>query len=842
MRTHRIFAFGIALFALLVSTALCGAQTWTTLTNAPPAPLGTALLLTDGTVMAQGMATTGYATGNWYRLTPSSTGSYINGTWSTLAAMPSGYSPLYYASAVLPDGRLVTVGGEYNNGAEAETNLGAIYNPVTNSWTSITPPSGWTAIGDAASVVLPNGTFMIGNCGVAGTECTNQTYQAQLNATSLTWTIIGSGNGKADQNSEEGWELLQSGDVLVVDVWDGTNSEVFNPSTSEWASAGSTAVSLVNTTCTEIGPAVLRPEGSVFAVGGTSNTAIYTTSTGVWSAGPTVPSSYGVEDGPAAILPDGNVLIDVGPQSPCYSAPSSFYEFNGSSLTAVPGPSRAADDPTYVARMLVLPTGQILFTDGSTTTEIYTASGTYESAWQPTITSVATTLTAGSTNNVIEGTQFNGLSQGAMYGDDAQTATNYPLVRITNNATGDIVYCKTHNHSTMGVATGSATVSTEFDIPTTIGTGASTLAVVANGIPSAAVSVTVDAQAPVNWPMFGFTAEGNRYNSYETGIGASNVSSLTGLWSLVLRAYSIAPPVVYNGVLYTGSQNGNEYALNATTGAEVWTVAMGSEVLDSSVAANGVVYVATGGTLHALNASTGAQLWTWAGACCTPVVSGEVVYISGTSNNFYALSATTGAQLWSYNPGFTPGAVSVANGIVYLGGSASGSTMVALNATTGAELWSFTASGSPGLPVVAGSVVYLGSSGGPLYALNASTGAELWSFSAPASGGNAVVANGVVYYGAYSTLYAVNATTGKEMWSFAPNDEILSALAVANGIVYFWTYGKTLYAVNASTGAQLATFTEPDPSGSPIVVDGVVYVTYWAGEGDNWQYLAAWAP
>jgi hypothetical protein len=141
--------------------------------------------------------------------------------------------------------------------------------------------------------------------------------------------------------------------------------------------------------------------------------------------------------------------------------------------------------------MLVLPTGQILFTDGSTSAEVYTAAGTYQSAWQPTITSVASTLNVGSTSNLIHGTQFNGLSQGAAYGDDAQMATNYPLVRIKNNSTGHVFYCKTHNHSTMGVATGTAAVSTEFDIPATIETGASTIAVVANGIPSNSVAVTI---------------------------------------------------------------------------------------------------------------------------------------------------------------------------------------------------------------------------------------------------------------------------------------------------------------------------------------------------------------
>jgi len=84
----------------------------------------------------------------------------------------------------------------------------------------------------------------------------------------LTWTIIGAGNGKADQNSEEGWELLPSGDVLTVDIWDVKNSELFNPTTKTWSSAGSTIVTLPDSSCEEIGPAVLRPDGTVFAVEG----------------------------------------------------------------------------------------------------------------------------------------------------------------------------------------------------------------------------------------------------------------------------------------------------------------------------------------------------------------------------------------------------------------------------------------------------------------------------------------------------------------------------------------------------------------------------------------------
>jgi hypothetical protein len=100
-------------------------------------------------------------------------------------------------------------------------------------------------------------------------------------------------------------------------------------------------------------------------------------------------------------------------------------------------------------------------------------------------------VTRGSTYK-ISGQQFNGLSQAAAFGDEDETATNYPLVRITNKASHHVFYAKTHDHSTMGVATGTTTVFTNFDVPAGMETGASKLEVVANGIPSKPVNVTVN--------------------------------------------------------------------------------------------------------------------------------------------------------------------------------------------------------------------------------------------------------------------------------------------------------------------------------------------------------------
>src|SRR6266481_1844572 len=88
---------------------------WTRTTNNPPVKLGTALLLTDGTVIAheENDQSGNVATNKWYKLTPDSNGSYINGTWSQIASMASNYGPLFFASSVLPDGRVVVEGGEY---------------------------------------------------------------------------------------------------------------------------------------------------------------------------------------------------------------------------------------------------------------------------------------------------------------------------------------------------------------------------------------------------------------------------------------------------------------------------------------------------------------------------------------------------------------------------------------------------------------------------------------------------------------------------------------------------------------------------------------------------------
>jgi len=265
---------------------------WQTLAERTPFHPDTALLLTDGTVMAQD-----YATADWWRLRPDEFGKYIDGTWTQLPPMPDDYAPYDYCSAVLADGRVIVEGGEYTYvdgvASATETNQGAIYDPVANSWQVLDPPPGWTKIGDSSCLVLPNGKFLLAR----SFNSTPLGQVALLDPDTLSWTVLAP-PGKVDSSAEENWTLLPDGTVLTVDIHAGPGAERFIPpwldgsANGEWISAGTIPADLVSRR--DPGPQVLLPDGTVFAVGDTGANAKYSPSTtlygtGTWTAAPSFP-------------------------------------------------------------------------------------------------------------------------------------------------------------------------------------------------------------------------------------------------------------------------------------------------------------------------------------------------------------------------------------------------------------------------------------------------------------------------------------------------------------------------------------------------------------------------
>src|SRR5258705_11156289 len=124
--------------------------------------------------------------------------------------------------------------------------------------------------------------------------------------------------------------------------------------------------------------------------------------------------------------------------------------------------------------MLDLPDGPVLFVGGqnSSSLYVYTPDGTPLPAGQPVINTI--------TKNVdgsyhMTGTGLTGISEGASYGDDEQMNSNDPIVRMTNNVTGNVYYARTYNWNSTSVQTGSSGIATEVSMPQKPPAGTSSL-------------------------------------------------------------------------------------------------------------------------------------------------------------------------------------------------------------------------------------------------------------------------------------------------------------------------------------------------------------------------------
>jgi hypothetical protein len=484
---------------------------------------GTTLLLTDGTVMMQesmylnlyylGIPRLRAGTNRWWKLTPDRSGSYAQGSWSRLA--DSNVARTAYASAVLADGRVVVCGGEYSDASGAIlqdwNNTCEIYDPVADTWSMFASPTVpgspgavWSKIGDAPCALLADGTLLLGS--------DFDSNVAKLDPSTLTWTAM-TPRPTVGTSDEDSWVLMPDNTVVAPSCQDSPTTWVYHITGDQWVRGNDLQNPVVDTATEEIGPGLLLYDGTALFLGANEHTAIYNPRASQWSNGPDlpdqpvngVPFKVGIQDGPASLMVNGNVLvgagIKVGSSTDPESSPSWFFEFDGTTFNRTNDPPNNATY-TYLTRLLPLPNGDVMFCseDSSSFYAYHSDAAVPQDSFRPVIQACPAALTPGTTIQ-ISGLQFNGLSQAAAYGDDCETATNYPLVRIVNNQSNHVRYCRTFNHTTidssgntvnsMGVATGAAVITTNVMIPADIEIGDSTLYVVANAIPSDPFSVGI---------------------------------------------------------------------------------------------------------------------------------------------------------------------------------------------------------------------------------------------------------------------------------------------------------------------------------------------------------------
>ena len=467
----------------------------------PPGGVGPLVLLSNGKVLASGYNQDNIKT--WWLLTPDKTGDYLNGTWSQAAQPPPSFNPGGFNAMTLHSGNLFVTAGEANYDATMKvtgpSNQVFLYNVKENVWiekASPMPPGL-----SKPFLLASNPTAELADGRVIGTThfappVPTMIYDEQSDS----W----SRGGDCCNNSESGFTLMQNDKVLHIDTMWNTPSmtESFDPVTGLWSNSGFTKQPL---SVSEIGPAISLMNGKVFATGATQFTGLFDPKENAWVSGPSFPKLkngwiMGGADGEMAVLPSGNVLINGGGfifyESPLYMSympPAKYYLYNvkENSLSQLIDDPLAAGTTTWAPgiSMLVLPNGQVLVSHANKIAA-YRDSGEPENSWRPIVDSISNTSIKTGEKYSISGRQVSGLTQGTHFGDELQNPTNFPLVRVVNDATGNVFYGLTSNISSTSIAP-MANASFDFSFGSEVENGSSKLYVVANGIASTPQKVVI---------------------------------------------------------------------------------------------------------------------------------------------------------------------------------------------------------------------------------------------------------------------------------------------------------------------------------------------------------------
>lgn len=254
-----------------------------------------------------------------------------------------------------------------------------------------------------------------------------------------------------------------------------------------------------------------------------------------------------------------------------------------------------------------------------------------------------------------------------------------------------------------------------------------------------------------------------------------------------------------------------------------WTLKTGGAVVSSPVLSDGVIYVGSDdGSLYAAEAATGVEKWKFATkghVRSTPAIVDGRAYFGSYDGFFYAVEAATGKLVWKFE---TQGERRFA--AKGLHGSTPRQQVIP-------DAWDCYLSS----PVVVGGRVYFGSGDGHIYALDAEKGELAWKFATQnVVHASPAVVDGVLYVGSWDTfLYALDAASGELKWKFKTGEDpenhnqegIQSSPTVVDGTVYFGCRDFHLYAVDAKTGVEKWKHKITWINATPTVRDGRVYAS-----------------
>lgn len=284
--------------------------------------------------------------------------------------------------------------------------------------------------------------------------------------------------------------------------------------------------------------------------------------------------------------------------------------------------------------------------------------------------------------------------------------------------------------------------------------------------------------------------------------------------------------VVADGTLFLGSIEGKLVAVSIADGTSQW-----SEPLQASGSTGGFGCAA---------APAGVAIYG------TPVVAGDLVYITGYNGRIYAFESGSLQMRWVYprddyfrdkKKKIVPVVGGLATDLekVYFG--ISDGRVYALDAATGDKEWEFqTGDKIWSTPVIDGETIYITSFDKKVYALDANTGEKKWETVevGGALASTPLVYNNTVYFGSFDRyLYAVDATDGSLKWKseVEAGSWFWAKPIIYNNTVYAPSLDGKVYILDAENGHELRDAIDlGNPvSSSPVLVDGSIIIA--SGEG-----------
>lgn len=279
-------------------------------------------------------------------------------------------------------------------------------------------------------------------------------------------------------------------------------------------------------------------------------------------------------------------------------------------------------------------------------------------------------------------------------------------------------------------------------------------------------------------------------------------------WSYRTKRGVVASPIIVGERIFFGSKDGIFYAIDISTGNEVWTYEAGNPIYCQAAVLDDIIFFSCMEVYYGININTGNELWK----------------VNLEADSMY----TRRKDEWDYHD---PAPV-IDQGVVYFGSSTGG--IRGFDAATGHIVWDFeldTNIAVRSTPLIKQGVIYYGDWKGSFKAVDIKTKQILWKneYNSPFQSSIALKEDVLIIGGRDTKIHALNISNGEQLWEYKdPNGSwITGDPTIYEDIVYVPTSdARLVYALNIYDGTIVSTYSIYKNSFTKaLIVDDLLYIS-----------------